>query len=460
MQFLRQMTLHFLLPALAAAAFVHVSYGAVTEPAPYNAAEHAMQVIERFEERFAVMDSLIFPSAGSQCSIEDTFPQTRQTKAECRSEVIDEVTNAQIAAMKANTGLELRGQAYARPGRQISYDPDDPLVAYNAKLQVELNWDIFNSSVYKRRAKTDELRLKGELRQLDAEREVREQESYALGNAMRSRHYGHLMSLLKIHAENLQLLMETQIYLLQNGKISSDDLVKVINEQSETERRLVVLGADTSVHELPVSPAVISVSVADTTALFDSIGAQHRNLRRFALQQELLDAQRRNTDYAQTMYVTPFVRWSYYNRYMARNTYNIDVGVSFRLPLAAEASRKRQALTAQKNAVAYEQQHSAGVIMRDVRELLQEIENNNRNMCGEFARMKSLKDYLAMRIESYRNVAGDYSRVDRLLEYNAYLQAWERLLGYAYQRDCLLIELQEYLPDESVSDFLIFEELN
>lgn len=451
-----------LIAAFAAGGFPKYSYSAEPQrPDIETPEQHAMRMMQSFDDRFAIMDSLIFGAARSaDIPVEAADIPVTSVITGSRNEAIDEVTEAEIDAMKARTGLELRGQAYARPGRQISYDPDDPLVAYNAKLQIELNWDIFNSSIYKRRSKSEELRLKGELRQMETERESREQTLYMQSNAMRSRHYGRMLSLLKLHSENLQLLMEAQLYLLRNGKISSDDLVKIINEQSEIERRLVVLNADSTVRELPVTPSATYVFVADTAALYDGIREQHRDLRKLSLQQQLLDAQRKNIDYAQTMNVAPFVRWSYYNRYMVRNTYNLDVGVSFRLPLTAETARKRSALSAEKRVIADKHEQSADLILRDVKDLLRELDNNNENMCGEFERMRNLKEYLIMRIDGYNNVAGDYSRVDRLQEYNAYLQSWERLLGYAYQRDCLLIELQGFLPDQPIADFLIFQELN
>jgi hypothetical protein len=61
-----------------------------------------------------------------------------------------------------------------------------------------------------------------------------------------------------------------------------------------------------------------------------------------------------------------------------------------------------------------------------------------------------------MRRNSYKNVAGEYSRIDRLAEYNAYLQSWERLISYQYQRDNKLIDLQSYIVDMPINDFLTF----
>lgn len=418
------------------------------------------QMMERFDERFALMDSLVFRNTMPAETFAELDSAAVQIMVAQRAEVIDEAVEAEVRAMKARTGLELRGQAYVRPGRQISYDPDDPLVAYNAKVSAELDWNIFQSSIYKRASRIEELRLQGELRQLEYEREALNSTLFLQNNSVRTRHYGRLLSLLNIRAENVKLLMETQMFLLQNGKISSDDLLKAINEQAEIERQLAVFDADTTIVPLPVSTSAVYISVADTTGLMECVREQHRDIRKLTIQQELLDAKRRNIDYWQTMNITPFIRYSWYNRPDVRNTYNIDIGVSFRLPLSAETSRKRKAIAAEKNVIISEQETAGMLVERDVWDMLREMESINENIYGEYERMQSLKRYLRMRIDSYRNVAGDYSRIDRLQEYNAWLQAWERMLGYLYRRDMLLIELQSCIPNEPISKFLIFQELN
>lgn len=418
------------------------------------------QVLGLFDERFAVMDSLVFGQPVTQDVGAELDAEAMVMLANKRADEIDDAVEAQISAMKARTGLELRGQIYGRPGRQISYDPDDPLVAYNAKFQAELNWDIFHSSIYKRASRIGELRLQGELRQLEYEREALSKTVFLQNSLMRNRHYGRLLSVLEEHARNLSVLMQTQMFLLQNGKISSDDLLKVINEQSELERQMVVIRSDSTIKPLPVTVAAVCVTVADSSALMSCIRDQHIDLRRLMLRQELLDAQRANTDYAQTMNIQPFARYSYYNRYHTHNTYNIDVGVSFNLPLTAEMQRKKRVLLAEKSVVAEEYGRTGEIIERDVTLLLLELNSHNENICAEYERMKSLKRYLRMRIESYDNVEGEYSRIDRLQEYNAYLQAWERLLGYVWQRDGILMKLQSCVPEEPISRFLVFTELN
>ena len=276
---------------------------------------------------------------------------------------------------------------------------------------------------------------------------------------MRYRYYGRLLSVLNYHAENLRLLMDTQVFLLQGGKISSDDLLKIINEQAEIDRQLIAIRADSVVEPQPANRGIAYISVADTAALMRYIREEHRDVRKLDMRLELLKVQRRNIDYLQTMDILPFARFSYYNRPFAHNTHNIDIGVSFKIPLSGETARKRRALAAEQNVVRYEQARVAGELERELVALLRDLDNYNENIYGEYVRMANLRRYLSMRIDSYGNVAGEYSRIDRLQEYNAYLQAWERMLAYAYQRDCRLIDLQSYIMDEPVSRYLVFQEL-
>ena len=413
----------------------------------------------RFDERFAVMDSVVFrlPGMLSEPLSDSTFIGFVVNE---RVEALDRVVDAQIAAMKHRTGLEITGQTYVRPGANVSYDPDDPLVAYNAKAQVELEWDIFQSSIYKRASKIRELELQGEIRQLEYEKEGLAETIFLQKKAVRYRYYGQLLAVLNLHAENLRLLMETQRFLLMNGKISSDDLLRLISEQAEIERQLIAIQADSVVSALPLRPGAALITVADTAALMADIRAEQTDLKRLNLRSELLDARRRNIDYLQTMHIAPFARFSYYNRANARNTHNLDIGLAFRIPLSAETSKKRQALRAEQAVVQYEIDRLDTDVEREVTELLRDLESSNENIRGEYERMSGLKEYLRMRIESYGNVAGEYSRIDRLQEYNAWLQAWERLLAYAYRRDCTLIDLQGYVTEKPLGRHLVFRELN
>ena len=417
-------------------------------------------LLERFDSRFAVMDSVVFrnPSNRFYSEIFDSV-FFEFSKAERVPEVDNEV-KARISEMKNRTGLELRGQAYIRPGKGMSYDPDDPLVAYNAKFQAELQWNIFNSSAYKRGSKAKDLMLQGELDQLgfvknDLDEQILFQKQY-----IRYRYYGRLLSIINIHIENVRLLMEAQLYLLEQGKISGEDLLKLINEQTELERQLVSIQADSVVTAETAPQSIAYICHVDTAGIFRSIKENNIELKKLGLRHEILGLQRHNTDYVQTMDILPFVRYSYYNRQNVHNTYNLDVGVSFRIPISREVSRKRSVFTARQDVIDYESKLLESETTNGIFLVFHDLEIYNENIRGEFIRMKSLKEYLNMRTGSYYNVDGEYSRINRLMEYNAYLQAWERLLDFAYRRDMALLDLQRFLLTQPISDYIVFKELN
>lgn len=419
-----------------------------------------IDILSRFQERFHLMDSVIFQeSIKRPASIDFDSVFFEFSEAE-RVKEVDASVQAQISAMKNRTGLELRGQLYARPGKNLSYDPDDPLVAYNAKAQAEIQWNIFNSSAYKRNSKTKEITIQGEIDQLNFVRNDLDEQILFQKQQIRFRHYGRLLSVINMHIENVNLLMETQMYLLEHGKISGDDLLKLINEQTELERQLISIKADSIINEEIAPISITYISYTDTAGIFKSIKENNIELKKLGLRHDLLGVQRHNTDYVQTMDILPFVRYSYYNRENVHNTYNLDLGVSFRIPLTAEVSKKRKALTAKQDVLEYERKLLEAETTNGIYLDFHDLEIYNENILGEYSRMKSLKEFLRMRTESYSNVDGEYSRIHRLMEYNAYLQAWERLLEYSYRRDMILLDLQSYLLTEPISNYIEFKEID
>lgn len=425
-----------------------------------EATPKTIEMLSRFDKRFALMDSILFRTPYKAASPDIADSLISQVSEFKRIEAVDNVVDMQISAMKSNTGLNIRGQMYARPGASVSYDPEDPLVSYNAKIQAELEWNVFHSSLYKRASKIKELQLAGEIRQLSYARDELDEAILLQKQFVRFRHFGRMLSVLNMHSDNLQLLMETQLYLLEHGKISGDDLLKIINEQTELERQLISIKADSVVEALYPPSAMAYIELVDTAGIIGNIRDNNIELRKLGLQYDLLGVQRHNIDYFQSMDILPFVRYSYYNRSHTNNTYNIDVGVSFKLPIAKEVAKKRKAISAEQDVVLYELQQNENETYKDLRLRFHDLEIYNENIKGEYLRMKSLKQFIDMRTQSYKNVDGEYSRINRLQEYNSYLQAWERLLEYAYQRDLILIDIQRHLLAEPVSNYIKFKELN
>lgn len=419
-----------------------------------------LDLLSCFDQRFKLMDSIIFKSPHLVASADMADPSISHLSDFERIEAIDDVVEAQIKELKSKTGLDVRGQVYVRPGAGLSYDPDDPLVAYNAKIQAELEWNIFHSAVYKRASRIKELELAGEIRQLGYAHADLDEAILQQQKMVRFRHFGRLLSVLNLHFDNLQLLLETQMYLLEHGKISGDDLLKNINEQTELERQLISIKADSVMEPILPPASVAYIELTDTAGIMGSIRESNFELRRLGLQYDLLAVKRHNTDYLQTMDIQPFVRFSYYNRRNVHNTHNLDIGVSFKIPLTAEVARKRRTLTAEQGVIQYEQQQIEGETHKDLQLKFHDLGICNENIKGEYMRMQSLKKFLDMRTQSYHNVDGEYSRINRLVEYNSYLQAWERLLEYVYRRDLILIDIQRELLTEPVSKYIKFKELN
>lgn len=419
-----------------------------------------LDMLSRFDRQFVLMDSVIFRNPYQSVSPDIADSAISQISEFKRIEAVDKVVEAQIAAMKSKTGLDIRGQVYVRPGSGVSYDPEDPLVAYNAKAQAELEWNIFHSALYKKSSKIKELKLAGEIRQLGYARDELDETILLQKQFVRLRHFGRMLSVLNMHSENLQLLMETQLYLLENGKISGDDLLKIINEQTELERQLISIKADSVVEAIFPPSAVAYIAQTDTAGILESIHNNDIELRKLGLQYDLLAVQKHNIDYLQTMDIQPFVRYSYYNRANVHNTYNIDVGVSFKIPLSAEVAKKKKTIAAEQDATLYEMQQLETETYKALHLKFHDLGIYNENIKGEYLRMQSLKKFLDMRTKSYGNVDGEYSRINRLQEYNSYLQAWERLLEYVYKRDLILIDIQSNLIADPVSKYIKFTELN
>ena len=428
-----------------------------------EATPQTANILSRFEDRFAIMDSVIFNNISANLngviindSVFYTFPET------ARVEAVDAATLANISAMKSKTELDFRGQTYFRPGKGLNYDPDDPLVAYNAKFQAELQWNLFNSSIYKRGTKTRELELEGDLRQLNYIRDDMEQQILAWKQQVRYRYYSYLLWVVRLHSENVQLLLDTQMYLLEHGKISGEDFLSLINEQSELERRLISIQADSVITEQTPPSKINYILYTDTMGILNSIRTKNNNLemRKLGLRKDILGTRLKNIDYLQTMNLQPFVRFSYYNRPTAYNTYNLDLGVAFTIPLSKEVAAKRNAIRAEQSVLQYEMDELEAETSRAIFLTFHDLEIYNENVKGEFNRMQNLKKFIELRTGNYRNVDGEYSRINRLVEYNAYLKSWERLLEYIYQRDMALIQLQSYLLYEPISSFISFTQLN
>lgn len=367
-------------------------------------------------------------------------------------EALKRELDAEIGYLKSRNGLEATGQTYYRLDEGVGLDEEDALSRYKGKIQAELGWNFFQSSLYKREGKIKELTLLNQIKRIDFERKHVTNLIYRQKEAFRLKHDSLLAGVLSHRIRNLSLLQEANEYLLRTENISSDELLDILNEKAEAERMMAAIpGVYPQASDLS-SPRGVVISI-DTAAFISEVRRSQAALSTLDLQRALLEQKERNMDYLQNTTLSPFVRYSYYMRPTVPNSSNIDVGVRFRLPLTGEVRRQKRVYRARKSVLEAERGNLLTRIMEDIRQTLLEIDRMNRATVGELRRLKELKNYLFYRKTAYDNRIGEYSLLARTKEYNIYLSCWEKLLDYQYRRDCLIADLQGYLTGTSITDY-------
>ncbi|MDE5612013.1 MAG: hypothetical protein K2I90_08365 [Odoribacter sp.] len=420
--------------------------------------EESERLLQQFEERFVELDSLIFPERDSLPLIPgmrndhflNTFlPERAPLVGVAYDSALMNYVNQQIKALKSKTGLSLAGQAYYRPDHAFGLDEDDSESRYNGKIQTELRWNFLKSSLIKRKQRIQEIYLKGEMDHVSNQKDHIGSLIYRSKEYFRSMHDSLLAGVLQHRVHNLVMLSEAHNYLLLNENVSSDELLKILNERAEAERVLVMLVGDwPETHDL-AHPEAWSVEI-DTVELIQYIRTTQTDLRLMRLRSKMLEQQEQNTNYWQDITLTPFVRYSYYTRPHTSNASNVDIGVSFSFPLSGESGQRKKTIRAERELLEAEGAQVSQQIIDRIRFISGEVNRLNRSLEGEYRRIYELKRYLAERTEAYRNRIGEYSLLARAKEYNIYLSCIEKLIGFQYQRDCYIMDLQGLLADISI----------
>lgn len=413
-------------------------------------------LLGRFDRRFAELDSLIFRSGGSTALPELPKPAGGGgNKVFPTDSLIRQKTREEILALKGETGLQLTGQAYYRPSGGFGQDEDDAVSRYDGKFQAELRWYFFQSSLFRRHDKTEEIRLTGEIERLKSRSAQNALSADIYRNAFRHTHDSLMYAVLSQRADNLTLIAETQAYLLAKGNISSDELLGTMNEKAEAERTLAAIpGHYRTSRSLPASEGI--VIHIDSAGFMQEVQARHSGLTLMQLEMQLKEHQIRNAGYWNDFRLAPFVRYSHYTRTARPNSSNIDAGISFTVPIAWNSGKSRRAMQTERKILENEKAVMAEQIGNDVIAAIGELEKCNRLIEGETARGRKLKGYIADRQDAYSESIGEYSRITRLKEYDTYLLCMENLLGYIYRRDMQLAMLQSFLPDIPIERFCTF----
>ena len=426
----------------------------------YAQQDGSLRLFDTFEQRFVVLDSLIFASADVDSAVVDS--QTvyfqhwwiAQDTTNVADSLITDLVDAEVRAMKHETGLALTGQTYYRLDEGLALDEDDAVSRYKAKVQVELRWNFLNSSLIHRQGRKQAIELQGDMERIEMDkanlaRLLAENQEYY------QQKYDSLLSgILQHRLMNLTLMNDAQMYLLEHGNISSDEMLDIINDKAEAERALMAMSKNYPQADDLSHPSGLVVEI-DSTRLMDYVRQHHADLHLLQLQSELLAQQMENHSYWTKLNLSPFVRYSYYFRTDLANSTNVDFGVNFNIPITGEASKKRAAMDAKRMIIDHEKEEAAKKIEENIRAILLDIERLNRISTAELHRMQDLKRYLQIRSNAYLNRKGGYNIILRTKEYNTYLLCWEKFLSYQYQRDCLLMTLQTYLTNISIFDFCV-----
>ena len=426
----------------------------------YAQPDGSQRLFDTFEQRFVALDSLIFVSSDADSATAD-HPAVHfqhwwiaQDSTSAADSLITNQVNAEVRAMKHETGLALTGQTYYRLDEGLALDEDDAVSRYKAKVQVELRWNFLNSSLIHRQGRKQAIELQGDIERIEMDKAnlarllAENQEFY-------QQKYDSLLSgILQHRLVNLTLMNDAQMYLLEHGNISSDEMLDIINDKAEAERALMAMSKTYPMTNDLSHPSGLVVEI-DSAGLLSYIREHHADLHLLQLQSELLTQQMKNHSYWTKLNISPFIRYSYYFRTDLANSTNVDFGVNFNIPITGEAGKKRAAMDAKRMIIDKEKEETTKKIEENIRAILLDIERLNRVSTAELHRMQDLKRYLQIRSHAYLNRKGGYNIILRTKEYNTYLVCWEKFLSYQYQRDCLLMTLQTYLTDTSIFDFCV-----
>lgn len=416
----------------------------------------ANMILGQYDRLFCAFDSLILAERGPGVTVGDSYGIFRTADTTMVGTELDRALKARTAAEihegNSKTGLSFTGQTYYRLDNQLGFDEDDAESRYRAKIQAELRWYFLQSSLFGRKGRAREARLREEVDRAHYRKQRADVSDYMLRDGLRQ-YYDSLMAGVLLHRlKALTLVSETQTYLLANENITSDDLLPMLDSRMEAERKLAAIdGRYPPASDLStIQGYVVSV---DTAALLSHVRTSMADIELIRLRMALLEQQAANVHAYEKLNIAPFVRFSYYGRTSLPDSRNVDLGLSFTIPISGEARRRRQAILAERDVVGAEEAWIDARMADKVSFTARELARLNRESEGEARRVVELRKYLAMRVNAYTNRVGEFNRLARAKEYVLYLSCLERLIDYQYRRDALLAELQALAPDVPVMRF-------
>lgn len=423
------------------------------------------EIIGRFDQTFNSLDTLIFGNSDNSREISTGGAIMAVTDHDSLviSPKLDLALRANTAAKihegNGLTGLQLTGQAYWRIAGNGGVDDvagDTGQGYYRAKAQVELRWYLLQSSLFGKEGRRKVAELEERIARAGYEKEKTDINEFQVQQNIELYYDSLLSGVLTHRVALLHLLDDAQRYLLGNENIPSDDIVATLNDLLDAERKLSEIE-----HTYPAAQSLAGVRATtvriDSAALVSHVAAAQGDMKILRLRMELLDQRERNVRWWNQINVAPFIRYSNYFRHVLPDTYNLDAGLTFTIPLNDEFRRRKRTLASERDVLEAEEARMSRRIADKTALVVAEVGRLNRASASEMARIGQLRDYLAQRTDAYRKGLGEHNRIARAKEYAMYIACLERLIEYQYRRDCLVANLQSLLPDESILRFCRFE---
>lgn len=429
----------------------------------FAANEGGSEIIGRFDKTFFNMDKLIFGSdaSGSAIFTGGAVPGVI-SGPHAISPDLDQAlranTEAKIHEGNGATGLQLTGQTYYRVAGNGGVDDvagDTGQGLYRAKFQAELRWYFLQSSLFGKQGRRNVAELEERIARAGYEKEKIDINEFMLQNQI-DRYYDSITSgVLQHRVALLQLLDDAQRYLLGNENISSDDLVKTLNERLDAERKLAEIEGSYPPAESLAGIKATTVRI-DSAALIKHVASEQGDMKILQLRMELLEQREKNVKWWSQLSLAPFIRYSNYFRYGAPDTYNVDAGITFTVPLNDEFRRRKRTLLSEKAVLESEEERLSRRVADKTAIVVAEVGRLDRASINEIKRISDIRKYLRERTDAYKKGKGEHNRLSRAREYTMYVACLERLIEYQYRRDCLVANLQSLLPDETILRFCHF----
>lgn len=397
-------------------------------------------VLKAFTDRFAQLDTLIAAASRYESNPLDCSTFNRASIADSLYEA---KAKDEARSFKRRNGLEVTGQVYQRLDNTLGFDDDDQYSQYSTKIQAELGWNFFNSGFFQRKSELRAIRLDNKLKALQYGKEQGTVFWTEVADGVERKYDRLIATVLYQELQNLDILNLAYQYMLERDRVANDKLFEAVSEKMRVEYDLSRICHPDSVKDAPLTllrPTVIEV---DSVRLFAAVDSYNADVQEAKVREELIEAKKKLTNYAQSVRLTPFLRASHYiSRNLSTST-NIDLGVRFTIPLYDDASAKRKAMTTERRIAELDRQNLGTGIRQQCTRLITQLEQFNRAVTTEDFHMRQIMQMIGLRRKAYTAATRAYNHVRRMEEYSEYLRSVERMYKLMKMRELCLIDINK-----------------